>query len=421
MNESMDRVLADWLREGPEMGPREGLERTLAATHRIGQRPGWTFPERWLPMQLTMARTPALRPQLLLVTLALLIVALVAAALLVGSGSRVPPPFGPARNGALVFERGGDLLIAEGLNGTSRTLVGGPEADTFPIFSNQGDRLAFVRGDRGGFDLMSVRPDGSDLRLLGSFPGDNAGLTWSPEGERLLLNFTETGPTGFRLSVVNADGSGSRELNLGHPADYASWRPDGRHIVFRGQLGDGTSGAFIADADGTNVRQLPIESMGLVDFEGLGWSPDGRHLSFMSDGRLGGTTGWQINIADIDGDGTVTELHQLKMDPDSTDEHVPAWSPDSRQFAFLLEKDFKRHVAIAKADGSGMRLVGPETFATNILGYTWSPDGTTLLITEFPESEAQREAKRRAWSVDVASGEQREVQTFVRTWQRLAL
>ena len=45
MNESMDRVLADWLNEGPENGPREGLERTLAATRRVGQRPGWTFPE----------------------------------------------------------------------------------------------------------------------------------------------------------------------------------------------------------------------------------------------------------------------------------------------------------------------------------------------------------------------------------------
>ena len=30
----------------------------LAATRRTSQRPGWTFLERWLPMQLTMQRTP---------------------------------------------------------------------------------------------------------------------------------------------------------------------------------------------------------------------------------------------------------------------------------------------------------------------------------------------------------------------------
>ena len=72
--------------------------------------------------------------------------------------------------------------------------------------------------------------------------------------------------------------------------------------MFRGQLDDGTAGASIAEADGTNVRHLPIEFVDLVDFEGLSWSPDGKHLSFMSDGSLGGVTGWQINIADIAAD-----------------------------------------------------------------------------------------------------------------------
>ena len=75
MNESMDRALADWLREGPEYGSREALERVLAATRRTPQRPGWTFPERWIPMQLTMARTPSLRPIIYLALVALLIAA----------------------------------------------------------------------------------------------------------------------------------------------------------------------------------------------------------------------------------------------------------------------------------------------------------------------------------------------------------
>ena len=91
MNESMDRVLADWLREGPEEGPREGLERSLAATRRVGQRPGWTLPERWIPMELTVARTRVQRPILAMVMLALLIVAVVAAALFVGTQRQQAP------------------------------------------------------------------------------------------------------------------------------------------------------------------------------------------------------------------------------------------------------------------------------------------------------------------------------------------
>jgi Tol biopolymer transport system component len=203
--------------------------------------------------------------------------------------------------------------------------------------------------------------------------------------------------------------------------DYASWRPDGQQIVFRGHdLEAGTSSAFIADADGSNIRQLDIETTQDVDFENLGWSPDGKHLSFMSDGSLGGVTGWQINIADIDDEGNLTELRRLKLDRGSSDERGPSWSPDSSQVAFLLEKDFKRQVGIFNADGTGFRLIGPETSASNILGYTWSPDGKTLLITEFPDYEPAREALRKQWSVDVATGEQTEVTTPVASWQRLA-
>ena len=70
MNESMDHVLADWLQEGPESGPREGLERSLEATRRVGQRPGWTLPERWIPMGWTMSRTREQLPILVIVMLA---------------------------------------------------------------------------------------------------------------------------------------------------------------------------------------------------------------------------------------------------------------------------------------------------------------------------------------------------------------
>ncbi len=256
--------------------------------------------------------------------------------------------------------------------------------------------------------------------MLGAFPGEFNRFSWSPDGSRILVNVTESDVTGFRFAVANTDGSGYDDLDLGVAADYGSWRPDGRHIVFRGQLDDGTAGAFIANADGSNVRQLPIESVGLVDFEGLAWSPDGKHLSFMSDGSLGGITGWQINVADIDADGSLTELHRLDLDPVSLDERLPIWSPDSSRLAFLQEIGSRRQVGIFNADGSGYRLLGPEVSSLRILDYTWSPDGRSLVITELPEQESRREAERKMWSVDVATGAQTEIQTPVASWQRLA-
>ena len=142
------------------------------------------------------------------------------------------------------------------------------------------------------------------------------------------------------------------------------------------------------------------------------WSPDGKHLSFMSAGVDGVRAGKSTSPTSTSR-ATLTDLRRLKLDPDSSGENGPNWSPDSSQVAFLLEKDFKRQVGIFNADGTGFRVIGPETSASNILGYTWSPDGKTLHITEFPDYEPAREKLRKMWSVDVATGAQTEIQTPV--------
>ena len=60
---------------------------------------------------------------------------------------------------------------------------------------------------------------------LAELAGDFNGYSWSPTGEQLLVNFSESGPpVGFRYALVNTDGSGFRELDLGTPADYGGWR-----------------------------------------------------------------------------------------------------------------------------------------------------------------------------------------------------
>ena len=89
------------------------LDDVFARTGRMRQRPGWTFPERWLPVA-DIARTRAFAPAppWRLIAVALVLIALVLAALLVvGSQRKVAPPFGPARNGEIVYDSAGDLYV----------------------------------------------------------------------------------------------------------------------------------------------------------------------------------------------------------------------------------------------------------------------------------------------------------------------
>ena len=79
----------------------------MAAAVRTRQRPSWTFAGRWFPMA-DIAGRSALAPRIpwRTIGMAVLVVALALAAVALVVGSRqtkVPPPFGLARNGLITF------------------------------------------------------------------------------------------------------------------------------------------------------------------------------------------------------------------------------------------------------------------------------------------------------------------------------
>jgi Tol biopolymer transport system component len=416
MNESMDRVLTDWLHEGPETGPREGLERTLAATRRVGQRPGWTFPERWLPMQLDATRTAVPSPMYMLTALMLLLLAVFAAAILAGSARREPPP--ALRDGAVVYEQGGDLYLVDQLGGTARPLVTGSDWDTGAVFSPKGDRIAFLREDAlGNGAVMTARADGSGLTQLSDDRGwGGAHLVWAPDGSALAVTAGGGGWWLDEIRILAADGSRTWSVTAGKDVrvGLAAWRPDGRHIAFlAGQ--DGAFATYVADADGTAARRLALEA----DSERvvLAWSPDGDRLAFV--GSDGGRS--NLTIAAIDAGGEITASTPIALDPDWRTVVGVAWSPEGDELAAVVRGD-REQVAVLSVDGSASRTV--ETDLSQNIDVFWSADGRSLVMAgDGPRTDpvsGYRDVGPKTWVIDLASGERQEIIAGIGDWQRLA-
>ena len=256
-SERMDELFADALQDLAAPHYPDYFDDVLQGAVRGSQRPGWTFPERWLPVSTITNRwavpsARSLRPlSVLLVILALLLTALVVA---IGSRPALTPapPYGPAANGLLAYGASGDIYARDVESGSARLIVGGPAFDVNPFFSHDGTRLAFYRlsndptaGDPVETETIIVaNADGTDARAL--VTADMVcGAAWSPDatefavitvrdGVRSLLGLgigTRTTPRAIQLPIVPYEGRGLAPARWAR-ADLPRARP-GRLVRLR--------------------------------------------------------------------------------------------------------------------------------------------------------------------------------------------
>lgn len=355
-------------------------------TATLRQRPAWTFPERWLPVDLTLApaRGPA-RPMAVLLVLALAGLLIVAAigAFIGAQQRRLPAPFGPAGNGLIPYVSGGDVYVGDPVTGATRLLVGGPEADAGPGFSPDGTMLAFFRDVGVGtgtghrpVDIYVARSDGTDLRKITPTPvGNFVWISWTPDGRSIAVIHDEQAMN--QLDLYDTTGSGTiKRLQAAAGADSIDFRPpDGREILFRA-LVNGKYGLFAMDADGTNVRTLvePTNDASLdVDLSGAVYSADGRRIFFQR---------WfpdsvQLWVMNADG----SDAHELVPAPGAGWDGVATVSPDGRWIAYWHHPNDNppQRVSVVRADGTGPVIQTGPVLATTA-HWIWSPDSTKILM-----------------------------------------
>jgi TolB protein len=64
--------------------------------------------------------------------------------------------------------------------------------DNFPVWSSR-NLIGFVRRMGNDFEIMTVSPEGKNLKQLTDVRGNEAHLAWSPDGERLAFTSSRMG------------------------------------------------------------------------------------------------------------------------------------------------------------------------------------------------------------------------------------
>lgn len=402
---------------------RDDLVQLVARTP---QRPSWTFPGRWLPMELVTTRVPATRLPMRQLGVLALIAILLAAALAVYVGSqqtRLPPPFGVARNGLIAYSADGDIVVSERTGGGARAITVGPGIDTDPMYSPNGQRIAFLRSTPGvmGLDLMVVDVDGGQPIKVSPEPLRFTEMyEWAPDSRWLILNTSDrrlirldaTDPG--EPTLIATDAILSRGASVFRP-------PDGMQVAFmRGSVG----GLWVLDLDGQSQPRLLIDNPEPEnrDFTYARWSPDGTMIAFPA--TIGDGEQYRIHVAQADG----TAIRRVSTADGIFVEADLRWSPDGSRIAFnRWAKEpsgawLVRPIGLVTVATSESAEIGNVGVSEGTL-LEWSPDAGYVIGVPGQLAGHGSTATAKPAIVDVTTGVETELPWTVRTnvsWQRLA-
>ncbi|HEY8226611.1 MAG TPA: S41 family peptidase [Pyrinomonadaceae bacterium] len=140
----------------------------------------------------------------------------------------------------IAFTYAGKIWLVERTGGTAKRLTSTPNEETSPVFSPDGQRIAFSRSNGNDWDVFIVRADGSgEPTRVTMMPEDDFVTAWSPDGKEVIFETTRDEETLTRLYKTSAERLALASALPLHQSYSGSLSPDGSRIVYNPRTGAG--------------------------------------------------------------------------------------------------------------------------------------------------------------------------------------
>ncbi len=277
--------------------------------------------------------------------------------------------------------------------------------NTSPTISPQGDKIAFISNRDYYFDVFlmdaidgkiikklvegSKTPDFEELNVL------TPGLSWSPDGQKILLSALTGGYDIVYLIDVETGEKETLPIKLSEGIKSVTWSPDGKNIAFIGQT-ESQSDIYVYNLESKQVINLTDD---IFSDDDPSWSPDSKTLYFVSDrGKyLSGEAVpdtfkiykhdynqrdiYSINVEN-------SETHRITNIPES-DERFPVVGPDGKEILFISDMNGINNIYkldLQSNDGTGKNAVPITNSLNGLYQLSLSKDGKKLAFTSLYQS-----------------------------------
>jgi len=165
------------------------------------------------------------------------------------------------------------------------------------------------------------------------------------------------------IFVADFDGTGVRQITQNRSISISpAWSPDNRKIAFTSYIKRNPD-LYLIDTDGKNLRRFSYHPGLNVS---ASFSPDGKQIALM----MGMEGKSDIFVIDADGD------HPKKLTKGHGNEASPRWAPDGQSIAFVSDRSGSPQIYLMAHDGSNVRRL---TYEGNYnTSPAWSPKGDRL-------------------------------------------